>query len=64
MDLSEQCGYTVEVQCKLFHSIKLLSNGKPIMLVLNKVDDEDARSCRTSSTRETSHACRSPASTL
>ncbi|KAJ7217235.1 hypothetical protein GGX14DRAFT_602672 [Mycena pura] len=34
MDLSEQCGYTVEVQCKLFHSIKLLSNGKPIMLAV------------------------------
>ncbi|KAH9040097.1 P-loop containing nucleoside triphosphate hydrolase protein [Lactarius pseudohatsudake] len=38
MDLSEQCGYTVEAQCKLFHSIKPLFSGKPIMLVINKID--------------------------
>jgi nucleolar GTP-binding protein len=57
MDLSEQCGYTVEaqvriaayilrldhmsifyLQCKLFHSIKPLFNGKPTMLVINKID--------------------------
>ncbi|KAJ6616674.1 GTP binding protein 4 [Mycena sp. CBHHK59/15] len=38
MDLSEQCGYTVEAQCKLFHSIKPLFNGKPTLLVINKID--------------------------
>ncbi|KAI0256242.1 GTP binding protein 4 [Lactifluus subvellereus] len=38
MDLSEQCGYTVEAQCKLFHSIKPLFSGKPTMLVINKTD--------------------------
>jgi len=38
MDLSEQCGYTVEAQCKLFHSIKPLFNGKPTLLVMNKID--------------------------
>ncbi|KAI0001348.1 P-loop containing nucleoside triphosphate hydrolase protein [Russula compacta] len=38
MDLSEQCGYTIEAQCKLFHSIKPLFTGKPTMLVINKVD--------------------------
>ncbi|KIJ05519.1 hypothetical protein PAXINDRAFT_93375, partial [Paxillus involutus ATCC 200175] len=38
MDLSEQCGYTVEAQCKLFHSIKPLFSGKPVMLVINKID--------------------------
>ncbi|KLO16009.1 GTP binding protein 4 [Schizopora paradoxa] len=38
MDLSEQCGYTVEAQCKLFHSIKPLFQGKPTMLVINKID--------------------------
>ncbi|KAG7088681.1 hypothetical protein E1B28_012652 [Marasmius oreades] len=38
MDLSEQCGYTVEAQCKLFHSIKPLFGGKPTLLVINKVD--------------------------
>lgn len=54
MDLSEQCGYTVEAQvslstvhsiylmrpfqCKLFHSIKPLFTGKPVMLVINKID--------------------------
>ncbi|KAI0088068.1 P-loop containing nucleoside triphosphate hydrolase protein [Irpex rosettiformis] len=38
MDLSEQCGYTVEAQCKLFHSIKPLFSNKPVMLVMNKID--------------------------
>lgn len=38
MDLSEQCGYTVEAQCKLFHSIKPLFSGKPTILVMNKTD--------------------------
>ncbi|VDB84898.1 unnamed protein product [Peniophora sp. CBMAI 1063] len=38
MDLSEQCGYSVEAQCKLFHSIKPLFAGKPVMLVINKID--------------------------
>ncbi|KAH9978909.1 GTP binding protein 4 [Lactifluus volemus] len=38
MDLSEQCGYTIEAQCKLFHSIKPLFLGKPTLLVINKVD--------------------------
>ncbi|KAG6864963.1 hypothetical protein C0991_005912 [Blastosporella zonata] len=38
MDLSEQCGYTIEAQCKLFHSIKPLFNGKPTLLVINKID--------------------------
>ena len=38
MDLSEQCGYTVEAQCKLFHSIKPLFSNKPTILVINKVD--------------------------
>ena len=38
MDISEQCGYTVEAQCKLFHSIKPLFNNKPVILVINKID--------------------------
>ncbi|KAF9526866.1 P-loop containing nucleoside triphosphate hydrolase protein [Crepidotus variabilis] len=38
MDLSEQCGYSVEAQCKLFHSIKPLFAGKPTLLVINKID--------------------------
>ncbi|KAF8634272.1 hypothetical protein AX17_004229 [Amanita inopinata Kibby_2008] len=38
MDLSEQCGYTIEAQCKLFHSIKPLFANKPTLLVMNKVD--------------------------
>lgn len=38
MDLSEQCGYSIEAQCKLFHSIKPLFSNKPTMLVINKVD--------------------------
>ncbi|MBW0506421.1 hypothetical protein O181_046136 [Austropuccinia psidii MF-1] len=38
MDLSEQCGYTVEAQCQLFHSIKPLFANKPTFLVVNKID--------------------------
>ncbi|KAI0665810.1 nucleolar GTP-binding protein 1-domain-containing protein [Trametes maxima] len=38
MDLSEQCGYSVEAQCQLFHSIKPLFANKPCVLVINKGD--------------------------
>ncbi|EJD32469.1 NOG1-domain-containing protein [Auricularia subglabra TFB-10046 SS5] len=38
MDLSTQCGYSVEAQCKLFHSIKPLFAGKPVLVVCNKSD--------------------------
>lgn len=38
MDLSEQCGYSVEDQIKLFHNIKPLFANKPIILVINKID--------------------------
>ncbi|CAO3693284.1 unnamed protein product [Rhizopus stolonifer] len=38
MDLSEQCGYSVEDQVKLFHNIKPLFANKPIILVINKID--------------------------
>ncbi|PWN26566.1 putative NOG1-nucleolar G-protein required for 60S ribosomal subunit biogenesis [Jaminaea rosea] len=38
MDLSEQCGYTVEAQVQLFNSIKPLFANKPTILALNKSD--------------------------
>ncbi|KAF8750862.1 the biogenesis of the 60S ribosomal subunit [Rhizoctonia solani] len=38
MDLSERCGYTIEAQVKLFHSIKPLFSGKPVVVVINKID--------------------------
>ncbi|KAH9458635.1 hypothetical protein MJO28_005711 [Puccinia striiformis f. sp. tritici] len=38
MDLSEQCGYTVEAQCQLFQSIKPLFANKPKFIVVNKID--------------------------
>ncbi|GAA97482.1 uncharacterized protein L969DRAFT_43817 [Mixia osmundae IAM 14324] len=38
MDLSEQCGYTVEAQCKLYQSIKPLFANKPVFIVINKID--------------------------
>lgn len=38
MDLSEQCGYTVEAQCDLFKSIKPLFANKPVSIVFNKTD--------------------------
>lgn len=38
MDLSEQCGFTVEAQVKLFHSIKPLFANKSVLVVINKTD--------------------------
>ncbi|WFD33015.1 Nucleolar GTP-binding protein 1 [Malassezia sp. CBS 17886] len=38
MDLSEQCGYTIEAQVQLFSSIKPLFANKPTFLVINKID--------------------------
>ncbi|KAG5513666.1 hypothetical protein PMAC_000704 [Pneumocystis sp. 'macacae'] len=38
MDLSEHCGYPIESQVKLFHSLKPLFSNKITMLVINKID--------------------------
>lgn len=38
MDLSEQCGYSVTDQIKLFHSIRPLFANKIVYLVVNKID--------------------------
>lgn len=38
MDLSEQCGHTLEEQVKLFESIKPLFTNKPLIIVANKID--------------------------
>ena len=38
MDLSEQCGYSVSDQIKLFHSIKPLFANKIVFVVINKID--------------------------
>ncbi|KAL5528826.1 NOG1 [Sanghuangporus sanghuang] len=38
IDVSEQCGYSVQAQCSLFHSIKPLFSGKPVLFVVNKTD--------------------------
>lgn len=38
VDLSEQCGYSIEAQVKLFHSIKPLFANKIVFLVVNKID--------------------------
>lgn len=38
MDLSEQCGYSVADQIKLFHSIRPLFANKVVYLVMNKID--------------------------
>ena len=38
VDASGACGYTLEQQAKLFHSIKPLFAGKPLLVVANKVD--------------------------
>eukprot|EP01026_Neomeris_dumetosa_P035810 TRINITY_DN28787_c0_g1_i3.p1 TRINITY_DN28787_c0_g1~~TRINITY_DN28787_c0_g1_i3.p1 ORF type:complete len:459 (-),score=98.24 TRINITY_DN28787_c0_g1_i3:315-1631(-) len=38
LDISEQCGYTIEQQAALFHSIKPLFANKPIIIVCSKCD--------------------------
>lgn len=38
MDISEQCGHTLEEQVKLFDSIKPLFANKPLLIVMNKTD--------------------------
>ncbi|KAK1740693.1 nucleolar GTP-binding protein 1 [Skeletonema marinoi] len=38
MDISEQCGYTIEQQCNLFRSIQPLFANKQLVVVINKID--------------------------
>jgi len=38
VDISEQCGHTIQQQAALFHSIKPLFASKPLLVVLNKID--------------------------
>ena len=38
MDLSEQCGYSVDAQIKLFENIKPLFANKIVFVVINKID--------------------------
>ncbi|KAI9171195.1 Nucleolar GTP-binding protein [Paramyrothecium foliicola] len=38
MDLSEQCGYSVQAQMALFKSIKPLFSNKLVFIVINKID--------------------------
>jgi len=38
IDVSEQCGYTIDQQVALFRSIKPLFAGKPLFVVANKID--------------------------
>lgn len=38
LDISENCGYSLQKQVALFHSIKPLFQNKPLLIVANKVD--------------------------
>lgn len=38
MDISEQCGHTLDEQIRLFESIKPLFSNKPLIVVINKTD--------------------------
>lgn len=38
MDISEQCGHTLDEQIRLYESIKPLFANKPLMVILNKID--------------------------
>lgn len=41
MDISEQCGHSLDEQVKLFESIKPLFTNKPLIVVINKIDVMD-----------------------
>ncbi|CCI43183.1 unnamed protein product [Albugo candida] len=38
LDISEQCGFTIDQQVSLFHNIRPLFANKPLLLVANKID--------------------------
>lgn len=38
MDISEQCGHSIEEQVELFNNIKPLFTNKPLIIALNKID--------------------------
>ena len=38
MDISEQCGHTLEEQIELFNGIRPLFANKPLLVILNKID--------------------------
>ena len=38
MDISEQCGHTLEKQIGLFNGIKPLFVNTPVLVILNKID--------------------------
>mmetsp|Transcript_31928 Transcript_31928/g.56065 ORF Transcript_31928/g.56065 Transcript_31928/m.56065 type:complete len:661 (-) Transcript_31928:198-2180(-) len=38
VDISEECGYTIQQQVSLFHNIKPLFSNKPLVVVCNKID--------------------------
>eukprot|EP01029_Cantina_marsupialis_P013609 TRINITY_DN3016_c0_g1_i5.p1 TRINITY_DN3016_c0_g1~~TRINITY_DN3016_c0_g1_i5.p1 ORF type:complete len:543 (+),score=139.59 TRINITY_DN3016_c0_g1_i5:581-2209(+) len=38
IDISEQCGYSINQQASLFHSIKVAFTGKPLIVVATKCD--------------------------
>mmetsp|Transcript_19200 Transcript_19200/g.28579 ORF Transcript_19200/g.28579 Transcript_19200/m.28579 type:complete len:794 (-) Transcript_19200:38-2419(-) len=38
IDISEQCGYSIQEQVKLFHSVHPLLANKPIIMAMNKID--------------------------
>lgn len=40
VDISEQCGYTIDQQCSLFQSIRPLFANKQLIIVANKVDQQ------------------------
>lgn len=40
VDISEQCGYSIEQQCSLFKSIKPLFANKQLIIVVNKIDQQ------------------------
>ncbi len=38
IDISQQCGYSLQQQVQLYHNIRPLFNNKPVLIVANKSD--------------------------
>lgn len=40
IDISEQCGFSIEQQCSLFDNIRPLFANKPLLIVATKIDQQ------------------------
>ncbi|VDD77377.1 unnamed protein product [Mesocestoides corti] len=60
MDLSEQCGYSIQQQLSLFKSLRPLFNNKPLLIVANKTDVKNLASISDEDRELITSVCRMP----